>query len=402
MMPIIMKGILAAALALASAMPISKRSDNGVVEIHAKKRINHKKQSSTLQKLKTSLPEADLNFTGIEYLIDYEIGDQKMTGIMDTGSSDTWVFSTAAGKNQYTFDPSAAAEASGYTWLDNSFSAAYGDGSNTISGSWAKDTVTVGGASVEDYQFAFANNSSPDYFPDNIAIFGLSVEQAETRTPNYTPFTERLKEQGTIDSYAYTIFTGDKDSSEGTLLLGGIDSAKINGSLYTLPRSTGGQLGSLASDYLTVDTTYGDQTFQAIWDTGTSQTLLPQSIADDIASTYGFSYSENEGGYIAQGTPDVSGKPPVKLSFSGFEIEIPTEDMILESTDGISLLTIGRGINELFYELYILGDAVLKQISFTFDPDNDEYAVGLVKHTDESNIEAISGSIPGAQSPPKR
>lgn len=397
-----MRGKLIFSLAAVAAwLSPSKRSDNGVLEIHARKGKAATRRDSTFAKLQVSLPEATLNFTGIEYFIDYDIGGQSMVGIMDTGSSDTWVFSSAAGANNYTFDPIQAANSSHYKWLDNTFQAAYGDGSNTISGSWASDTVTVAGASVDNYDFAFANNSSPDYFPDNIAIFGLSVEDAETRTPMYKPFTQRLKEQGTIDSYTYTIFTTNEDSTEATLLLGGIDSAKYEGPLIKLPRSfLGSQLGLLASEYLAVETEADDGSqFQAIWDTGTSQVLVPQTIADNMADIYGFTWDGDLEAYVSH-TNDVTGKPPFNLTFSGYTVQIPPEDMILDYEEGYYLFSLGRGLSELgIFNIYILGDALLRQISLTVDLDNNEYAIAKVKHTDESNIQPVKSSIPGAVSP---
>lgn len=398
-----MKSQLVSCLTVISAwtLPVTKRSNSGAVEVSLQKGKTSKRHDSTFRKLQASIPDSTLNFTGIEYFMDYKIGDQWMKGILDTGSSDTWVFSTAAGANEFTFDPQKASNSSSYKWFSNGFSAAYGDGSNTVSGSWASDTVTVGGASVENYPFAFSNVSSTTYFPDNIAIFGISVEEAVTRTPKYKPFTQRLYEQGTIDSYSYTIYTTNEGETGATLILGGIDTAKLDSPLCRLPRSfDGSDLHGLSSDYLAVDTsTDNGDTFQAIWDTGTSLLLLPESVADDIAGTYGFEWDFESQAYISQ-NGDVTGKPPFNLTFSNFTVQIPPEDMIAEEEDGIYLFAVGRGESELFENIYILGDPILRQLSFTFDVENNEYAIAKVKHTSDSNVVPINSSIPDAQDPP--
>lgn len=376
-----------------------KRSNSGTgpgsIELTAKKVRTSRRRTHNPGSAHVRLPESVLNFTNIEYLIDYKVGDQELTGIFDTGSSDTWGFSTAAG-SEHTFDPEKAAKSSAYHWTNNNFKAAYGDGSNQISGSWASDTISVGGASVANYPFAFANQSSPQYFPDNMGIFGCSVKKAETRDPSYTPYVQRLKDQGTIDSNSFTIFTSNEDSTEATIIFGGVDSAKYDGPLYKLPRTFE---GISSADYLSVDAETDDgEHFEGIWDTGTSLIMLPQTAADNIAEVYGFKWEAVSQTYVSQNA-DLTGKPPFNLTFSGVTIQVPPEDMVIESEDGVYTLSVTRGLNEFFTSMYILGDPILRQISLTVDLDNDEYAIAPVKQSSDSNVEPIESSIPSAVTP---
>lgn len=338
--------------------------------------------------------EGGLTFTGMAYYIDYQVGDQNLTGILDTGSSDIWAFSNAAGKSDETFDPTQESKFSSYRWLNNNFNGAYVTG--TVSGSWVTDTVSVNEVSVSDYNFAFSNVSNIESFPGYIGIFGISLKGAESAKPKYTPYVQRLKEQGTIASNSFTIFLSKSDASEATLVFGGLDSAKYSGPLYKVPFSLG-QLES--TPYYAVDTASDDGTkFQSVWDTGSTQVLIPKSQADKLAKIYEFEWDESFQCYVSD-TDDVSGKPPVNFTFSGFTAQIPPEDMILEAEAGKYIFSINNGLetplsNGSVEYLYVLGDPLLRQLSLTFDIDNREYGMAPVKFTNDSKVIPIDKCIP--------
>lgn len=341
---------------------------------------------------KRSDPETSLQFTGVRYFIDYEIGGQKITGILDTGSSDTFPLAKSAGGSN-TYDPSSS---STYQYISNNFTESYGDGSENVSGAWAKDTVSVGGASVEGYQIAFLNQST-SLFSDNKAIFGISVENAEAAVPKYPPYVQRLKEQGTISANAFSLFLTNEDATEASLLLGGVDLAKCDGQLYTVPWSTDGFMGG---SYYAVDAEFNGQEIQGIWDTGTPQLALPQNIADSIASKYGYSYDSSSGYYTKFGLTNMDNQEGITFSFSGVNITIPAKDLLFEDLGVYSYLALARSIEGDGLTLNIFGDPILRQMNLVFDLDNKQYGISQVKYTTDSNVQAITDSIPGATAAP--
>lgn len=346
-----------------------------------------------------------LDFTGTRYFVDYEIAGQKLTGILDTGSSDTFCFLSDPLTLYYnTFDPS---KSSSYQWLNNDFKAAYGTGSNRISGTWSKDTVTLGDASVDGYQFALLNQSDI-LFEENRGIFGMSVDKAEESDVKYPMFVEQLKDNGVISSNSFSLSvssdlgvpSGDDlipPSTQGTLVLGGIDLAKCNDSLYTVPWS---QEGLIGSEYYAVDTEVNGTSFQAIWDTGTAEILLPEKIADSYAHKNGFYFDILGEEYVKLGPSNMAGKEGLTFNFSGVNITVPAEDLIIEETSEYSILGLGRSIvqsNATFsIALNILGDPIIRQLNLAFDLDNKQYGLCPVKYTSDSNVQAITNSIPGA------
>lgn len=384
---------------LAAAAPLSERaSTSGVLGVPVShkqstaprftnsSRVGHPGRSSR----KRSDPQSSLQFTGERYFIDYELAGQTITGILDTGSSDTWVFATGASGSNL-FDPSTA---SGYTWLSNGYHEAYGDGSNQVSGTWADASVSVGGASVGDYQFAYLNQSDT-LFPDNRGIFGIGVQVAESANPQYTPFVERLKEQGTISSNAFSLYLSNEEATEAQLLLGGVDLAKSDGQMYTIPWSSG--TFGIYSSYYGVDAEVMGTQFSAIWDTGTPVLELPQSVADKVAAEYGFSWSDSSEAYLTTTEPDLTGKSGLNVSFSGVEINIPAKDLILADYDGTYEFAVSRATPDGLIQTGCMGDPILRQLNMVFDLENHQYGIAPVKFTSESNVQAITDSIPGAQ-----
>lgn len=326
---------------------------------------------------------------GLRYYLDYEIGGQKLTGILDTGSSDTWVFSKSAGDNN-TYEAGVSPH---YEWLNDDFREAYGDGSNRVAGTWAKDTVTIGAASVPEYEFAFLNESSKE-FMYNIAIVGISVENAESATPKYPPFVSQLKDQGTISANAFSLYLTNEDQTEAKLLLGGVDTAKADGPFSIVPWYTDGPVGS---GYYAVDTKVYGQPFQAIWDTGTPELVLPQDLADIIALKYGYVYEPIQQLYVKPGPANMDDKEGLTFYFDGFNVTVPAKDLVYEDLGYMSFLALSRSIFGGTFFLNILGDPIMRNLNIVFDLDNKQYAVAPVKFTSESNVQAITNSIPGVE-----
>lgn len=393
---------LASVISISIAAPLAERGAPGVLTIPVSHKISTAPRFTNSSRIahpgrslrKRNDPETSLDFTGERYFVDYEIAGQKISAILDTGSSDTWAFATGSSGSNL-FDPDSAT--SGYKWLNNDFTDSYGDGSNTVTGSWADATVTLAGASVDNYPIAYLNQSD-NLFPDNRGIFGISVKSAESAPTKYTPFVQRLQEQGTINANAFSLYMANEDATDAELILGGVDSAKYKGPLYTVPWSSG-EFGILES-YYGVDIEFQGHSFSAIWDTGTPQILLPQDLADSAASDYGFSWDSYNEVYASQTKPDLTGRTGLNFTISGVEVNVPAEDLILEEDQGTYIFAVGRSISEFIFELNILGDPILRQLYLVFDIDNKQYAFAPVKYTSDSDLKAITTSIPGAQPAP--
>lgn len=125
----------------------------------------------------------------------------------------------------------------------------YVDGS-TVNGTYASDKVTVAGATIDKFVFAVAHElqvspntkNGPQY-----GIMGLSYEGGESSicaseyysskcNINFTTPTipDGLYAAGYIKSRSYSLYLDDVAAKSGSILFGGVDTAKFTGELVTL------------------------------------------------------------------------------------------------------------------------------------------------------------------------
>jgi hypothetical protein len=107
-----------------------------------------------------------------------------------------------------------------------------------------------------------------------------------------------MKNEGKINSLAYSLWLDDLESNTGVILFGGVDTNKYHGDLISLPIQLDEQTGTISSftvawTGLTVQGSGQSSDFSpsdplpAILDSGTTDTLLPDDIANSIFNGVG-------------------------------------------------------------------------------------------------------------------
>lgn len=285
-----------------------------------------------------------------------------------------------------------------------------------FAGSWVYDTVTLAGATVEEYPFGVvpAPTAEENQFPDGVhGVFGLGYILGEgTSAGNaYNNFPQRLKNEGKIASNSYSFYFDDWNTKTGTLLLGGLDTAKYHDQLYTIPVQSrrGGFLGlsSVTSSFLVNFKVSGNggkssSTIQGLLDTGTSFTYLPDDTADTLAKQVGALWDEENQQYIFQSYPTDA---YLTYDFSGVKIQVPTSELAIPLNQLNSRLTDDTLIFTILRESQIgriiLGDTFIRSAYVVFDLDNNEIGIAQANwDATDSNIVAITDGIPGAQPAP--
>ncbi|OAQ85013.1 peptidase aspartic, active site protein [Purpureocillium lilacinum] len=247
--------------------------------------------------------EALNNITGGGYYADFSVGTppQKLSFLLDTGSSDTWVNSVAADlctdKDrqqqqqlwcQTQFNPNAS---STFKTVDKgAFNITYLDRRN-IQGDYVNDTLTIHGKQIKNQQLGLALRSIR---PTGIMGLGYSANVASNKT--YPTVVDNMVAQGVIDTAVFSLYLNDADAKSGTILFGGVDSQKYYGTLATLPLTNGLVYNAseptpyyaVALRGLSVDgVKLQDLQGVAILDSGSSLTLLPKGPVKDIYDKFG-------------------------------------------------------------------------------------------------------------------
>lgn len=242
--------------------------------------------------------------TGGGYYADVEIGTpgQKVSLILDTGSSDVWVLDKNAdlctnSTMQYALGGGCIAT---YTPSDSStyeevgkdeFSIQYVDRSGA-SGDYIKENLKVGGSVIKGLQMGLAEKSSI-----NSGLLGIGFSSNVVADEPYPNIMDELLNQGLIKTRAYSLYLNDLFSSTGNILFGGLDTEKYIGKLVAVPimrdkTSNAYTSFTVALSSLTVMEdndmiqNFTRQPVPVIVDSGTTLTYLPTTMATRVYTKF--------------------------------------------------------------------------------------------------------------------
>lgn len=192
-------------------------------------------------------------------LVNITIGGQNVAVLLDTGSFELWVnpnCSAVSPQGQFSAVSTALCEASGQydpsasttsVALNQSFSARYGKGA--ASGTYFSDKLEIAGIAINDQHFAVANSSS--LYPTGIIGLGPDPyggfndskpdvgRNLNTYMANpYSLILNSMASQGLINSRAFSLDMGNLQDPSGSLIFGGVDKGRFEGTLQTFPLTT--------------------------------------------------------------------------------------------------------------------------------------------------------------------
>ncbi|KKK14764.1 putative aspartic-type endopeptidase (OpsB) [Aspergillus ochraceoroseus] len=342
--------------------------------------------------------------------------EQSLRLILDTGSSDLW---TNAANSSFcssskdpcnasgSYDPSSS---STYTYVSSDFNITYADGSGAA-GDYVTDTIRIGGASLEDFQFGVGYTSSSS---EGVLGIGYTSNEAlvSQNGETYPNLPRSLVKNGLIQSNAYSLWLNDLDANTGSILFGGVDTKKYHGELQTLPVQT---VDGAYSEFIIALTgvkysnkstsrSYSSSSLPAavLLDSGSSLTYLPDSVVEDIYNDLDVVYEESTGaGYapcnMAQDNINIT------FTFTSPEITVSIDELLIDAGD----LHFRSGERACIFGIVpagdstaVLGDTFLRSAYVVYDLSNNEISLANTNfNSTGSNIKEIgsgSDAIPGA------
>lgn len=235
----------------------------------------------------------------------------------------------------------------------------------------------------------------------------------------YPDVIDMLKSQGYINQLAYSLWLNDLDSLTGSILFGGVDTAKYHGDLIAVPvqlDSESDTLSSFTVAWTGLSFTSCGKTLDlspsaavpAILDSGTTDLLLPDEIANQVFNGLGVITDVNYGNLIKcsvlndAGTFSFTfggqGGPTIKVSLSEFGFPLTNQDGTPATfADGAPACQLG--IQAAGQDPILFGDTFLRSAYVVYDLQDN--SIGLAQtnfNATDSNIQAFasSGGIPGA------
>lgn len=316
---------------------------------------------------------------------------QDFTVIFDTGSSDLWVPSNIAlglpcddsfcPPSPGGFNPALS---STNQILNHDYHARYAEGG--ASGSWVTDTLQIGPVTLTDFQFAVADS----VINSSTGIFGVSFREQESDGGTLYPnFPVALKQQGYIEKSAYSLFFSGPNSTEGTFLLGGLDTAKYNGDLQWHQISDGSAGASVQVNSLTVAGQDIPVNLDFALDSGSVFTYLPDDIFTAVSKQIKLgAFNSSLGVYYI----DCNNKATVEVNFPTGKVVMATESLVNplypitgDPSDTGCYFGITNTIQSNGFSL--LGDTFLRNAYVAFDLEDYQVGVAQAVYTDKSNLQ---------------
>ena len=339
---------------------------------------------------------------------------------LDTGSSDLWVnvpdsslcqssgFRGGCEGGTYNADSSSTHQV-----VNNEFNISYVDGSSAV-GNYVSDTLVFGGVTISDFQFGLGEQSSSQQGVLGIGYAINEVQANRARLEPYPNLPEALVNGNHIQSNAYSLWLNDLDASTGTILFGGVNTAKYQGDLVSMPviqtyggytqlvvALTGVSIGGndLSSDNLPAG---------VLLDTGATLTYLPDDLVTDIYNDVQAVYVPDQG--AAYATCDQANRQDtLDFDFSGQTISVPFNELFLDAgTDDSGrplqfedgTLACLFGIAPAQGSTVVMGDTFLRSAYVVYDLANNEISIAQTVFNATANdvreIAAGSNGVPGA------
>lgn len=305
--------------------------------------------------------------------------------------------------------------------VNNDFLIQYAD-SSAAAGYYFTDTITIGKSSIKQQQMGLAIETSV-----GSGIMGLGYATNEAAQQEYASIIDQMVSQGVINTKAYSLYLDDLQASSGSIIFGGIDTAKFSGELISLPieKDANDEYSSFTVALSGVSITDEDgktnsltnSTFAepVVLDSGTTLTYIPDALCNSIYTALGVTLQTVE----QQSVPlidcnVVNTKPKITVDYSfggsgGPTIKVPIDELVIQS-GGIDISGLGLSYTEacIFGIMSggssdagnLLGDTFLRSAYVVYDIKNNE--VGLAQtsfnQTSSSIVEfqASATGIPNA------
>jgi len=287
------------------------------------------------------------------------------------------------------------------------FTITYSDKSQ-VSGDYFADNLELGGATVSSLTMGLAKvvTSSTTLGLHGLMGIGYISNEAIAQNPSdeYPNIVYDLVSQNIIGSYSYSLWLDDlgkllktcftrlprnidvlqklmtlvPEAKTGTILFGGYDSTKFQGSLVTMPTlpNANGVVTSFLVSMLSLSATYEgettvftDSTFDqpALLDSGTALAWVPSSLYAQLASYFG----ADANGLIDCGLGQKTGY--ASFGFGGITIQVPFSELaVRDSASETCYFGFYDGGNQL-----TLGDTFLRSAYIYYDLGNNE--IGLAQ-----------------------
>lgn len=299
----------------------------------------------------------------------------------------------------------SANDSSTYEFVNNAFNISYVDGSGAA-GDYATDTFRFGGQTIKDMQFGIGYVSSS---PEGILGIGYTINEVQVNRfglDEYPNLPQKLKDDGTISSNAYSLWLNDLDASTGSILFGGVDTDKFHGTLSTLPilqeQGTYAEFIIALTDMGIGDnktSLFANSNIPVLLDSGSSLMYLPDNVATALYQRFNARYdSRQQAAFVDCDLANQDGT--LDFGFSGVTISVPYNELVITAAISRGVPVCILGIGPAGNSVSVLGDTFLRSAYVVYDLANNEISLAQTNfNATSSNVQEIqsgASGVPGA------
>ncbi|KAI0592921.1 aspartic peptidase domain-containing protein [Biscogniauxia sp. FL1348] len=337
------------------------------------RRVDHHRGVTTPSIARRFFKTDILGVYGAAYMAELSIGTggnpQIIDVLIDTGSFELWVNPDCASSNVPDFcnafghyDPGRSPSSQR---LGGDFIIEYGSGS--AEGTYYKDDLYISGAKVESQQFGVANKSDMVWF----GIMGLGHGLGNGFI-NYPLVMDSLAAQGLTNSKLFSLDLGAQANPgaavTGQIVFGGVDTNKYSGFLGKVPTDPSDPSLSHRPDAHTPSRPLLDSNLPlpVVLDSGTTLSLLPESVVSALAARFPGATPDGDGGYTVPCSLQETGEGSVDFDFLSpgrggrVTISVSYRDFIWKSGDGADAKCFLGAVHAEDIGVWILGDTFLR------------------------------------------
>ena len=299
----------------------------------------------------------------------------------------------------------SANDSSTYEFVNNAFNISYVDGSGAA-GDYATDTFRFGGQTIKDMQFGIGYVSSS---PEGILGIGYTINEVQVNRfglDEYPNLPQKLKDDGTISSNAYSLWLNDLDASTGSILFGGVDTDKFHGTLSTLPILQ--EQGTYAEFIIALTdmgignnktSLFANSNIPVLLDSGSSLMYLPDNVATALYQRFNARYdSRQQAAFVDCDLANQDGT--LDFGFSGVTISVPYNELVITAAISRGVPVCILGIGPAGNSVSVLGDTFLRSAYVVYDLANNEISLAQTNFnatgSSVQEIKAGADGVPGA------
>ncbi len=291
------------------------------------------------------------------------------------------------------------------------FNISYVDGSGAA-GDYVTDAMEIGGSTVTNFQFGIGYTSTSS---EGILGIGYQINEVQVGRAGMQPYNNlpaAMVAQGMIQSNSFSLWLNDLDANTGSILFGGVDSEKFEGTLATLPvQPTNGNtfaqfLITLTGLALSGSTIATNQHVAVLLDSGSSLTYLPNAMTSAIYESVGAQYSSQEGAAFVP-CALANNDSTLDFTFTSPTISVPMNELVLDITSSNGRqLTFSDGTPACLFgiapvgsSIAVLGDTFIRSAYLVYDLSNNQISIAQTSfNATETNVMEIGTGASGVPS----